>query len=120
MAMLILTISILLHVLHSNDNVRELYSDIESAKARMLKMNPAGLTVGISSVFNDVGQVVDTTENLAPSIDILAKCKVVSERLGFVVQAVEAIAEVLFFFPNNTTPDYHLVRFIHMPRLPGV
>jgi hypothetical protein len=71
-------------------------------------MHSAGLAAGVVVVADShAGQVLDTTgEVLASLQDFFAKWKSVSDQLGFVVHAVDAIAEVCSF-PRLTETMIH-------------
>jgi len=58
-------------------------------------INP-GLALGIVNVSDNIGQVFDTAGKIIPSINFLTKWNVVAERLGFVMRALDGIAEVWF------------------------
>ena len=68
---------------------------IQSTKQEALKMNTSDLAVEIVGVSNNVGEGLDTAFKAAASVQgFFAKCKIVSDQLGFVVRAVDKIAEV--------------------------
>jgi len=60
-----------------------------------------GLTVGNV----DVSRRVLDTIGVIPSLDFLSKCKVVSDRLGFIVRALDTVAEVCFKSPSKKMPS---------------
>ena len=77
------------------DPVEQTRSHLQGVKEAALKMSNARLATSVvSGVSDNVTQVLDTAGKVIPSIKFLAKCKVVSDNLGFVVRAVDAIAEV--------------------------
>ena len=79
----------------STDHVEQTRSHLQMVKEEALKMSNAGLAVSIvGGVSDNINQVLDTAGQTIPSIEFLAKCKIVSDHLGFVVRAVDTIAEV--------------------------
>ena len=77
----------------STDTVQETRSRLQTITTEALKMN-ARSAVGMASLSDGgLGKVM-------PPFDFLSKCKIVSDRLGFVVRAVDTLAEV-YPFPSN-------------------
>jgi len=85
----------------STEIVEEIRSRLQTTKEDAHRMKSAGVAIKVVGVSDNVEQVLGTVGEVIPSIEFLAKWKVVSDQLGFVVRAVDAIAEVRDFPDKN-------------------
>ena len=106
----------------SADTAEETRLRLQTIKDEAHKMITPGLAAQVATVSDGVGAVVDAADTGFDSMqDFLAKCKAVSDRLDFVMHAVDAIAEV---WPASSKmsrrTENTICRFTHTPRLRGV
>jgi len=90
----------------------------------LVEANDPVLSLAVSivgGVSDNINQVLDTSGKVIPSVEFLAKCNTVSDHLGFVVRAVDSIAEVCPLPCKRQLLLRSLFcRSTHTPRLHGV
>jgi len=83
------------------DRVEKTRLQFQDTKRNAKEMNnPPESASNVVDASKNVGPILDTTAQAVTSVQrFLDKCKAVSDRLGFVVGAVDAIVEVCSSFP---------------------